>query len=80
MEQESAIQGELITLGQLIKALGLSDTGGGVKYFLEEATVHVNGEPDTRRGRKLRVGDTVVVEGEPPIRMVQGEPDSEETA
>ena len=80
MEQEFAIQGEFITLGQLIKALGLSDTGGGVKFFLEEATVYINGEPDTRRGRKIRVGDTIVVADEPPIRVVQGEPESEEYA
>ena len=80
MEQEFAIQGELITLGQLIKALGLSDTGGGVKFFLEDAVIHVNGEPDTRRGKKLYPGDTVVVKGEPPIRVVQGRPDSEEYA
>ncbi len=72
-EQEFAIKGEFITLGQLIKALGLSDTGGSVKYFLEETTIQVNGETDTRRGRKLRVGDTVKVQGEPPIRIIAGE-------
>ncbi len=77
-EQEFAIQSEYITLGQLIKALGLSDTGGSVKFFLEEAGVSVNGEADTRRGRKLRVGDTVAVQGEPLIRIVQGKGEESE--
>ena len=76
-EQEFGIQEEFITLGQLIKALGLSETGGSVKYFLEEMTVQVNGETDTRRGRKLRVGDAVKVQGEAAIRIVQSESEAE---
>lgn len=69
-EQKFAIQDEYITLGQLVKAVGLCDTGGSVKYFLAETSVRVNGEPDNRRGRKLRVGDTVVVDKETLIRIV----------
>jgi ribosome-associated protein len=72
-EQEFSIEGEYITLGQLIKAVGFSDTGGSVKYFLEETPVTVNGEPDTRRGRKLRPGDLVIVGDEPPIRITEAQ-------
>ncbi|TFE25342.1 S4 domain-containing protein YaaA [Cohnella luojiensis] len=57
------ISTEYITLGQFLKLAECIGTGGEVKHFLQENSVHVNGEPDNRRGRKLRVGDTVEVEG-----------------
>jgi len=44
---------EFITLGQLLKILGLIQTGGEAKIFLLENEVLVNGELDSRRGRKL---------------------------
>lgn len=44
---------EFITLGQLLKILGLIQTGGEAKIFLLENEILVNGELDTRRGRKL---------------------------
>lgn len=52
---------EFITLGQLLKDVGVIDSGGQAKWFLAENTVLVNGEADTRRGRKLRVGDVVTL-------------------
>lgn len=60
-----AIHTEFITLGQLIKAVGLIANGGEAKHFLSEAEVTVNGETENRRGRKIRPGDEVVVNGEP---------------
>ena len=44
---------EFITLGQLLKIVGLIQTGGEAKIFLEENEILVNGELDSRRGRKL---------------------------
>ncbi|WP_372637621.1 S4 domain-containing protein YaaA [Cohnella sp.] len=57
------ISTEYITLGQFLKLADCIGTGGEVKFFLQEKRVLVNGEPDNRRGRKLRVGDAVEVEG-----------------
>ena len=37
-------------------------SGGEAKYFLAEEKVYVNNELETRRGRKLRVGDIVRIE------------------
>ena len=54
------VRGEFITLGQLLKALGIAITGGEAKLLLEEGGFQVNAEPEQRRGRKLRPGDTVV--------------------
>jgi ribosome-associated protein len=57
------ISTEYITLGQFLKLAECIGTGGEVKHFLQEKRVQVNDEPENRRGRKLRVGDKVEVEG-----------------
>lgn len=57
------ISTEYITLGQFLKLADCISTGGMAKPFLQETKVHVNGEPDNRRGRKLRDQDIVKVEG-----------------
>ncbi|AKM17386.1 S4 domain-containing protein YaaA [Geobacillus sp. FSL K6-0789] len=62
MEQTVTIKTETITLGQLLKLVQLIDTGGAAKWFLQEYNVLVNGERETRRGRKLKDGDRVDVE------------------
>lgn len=57
------IRGEFITLGQLVKMVGAASTGGGGKIYIAEASIMVNGEPENRRGRKLRPGDVVILPG-----------------
>ena len=71
--REITVRGDHITLGQLLKVAGFVGTGGEVKYFLQETSITVNGEHDIRRGRKLRPGDTVLVEGRDPIRLTSSE-------
>ena len=56
-----ALRGEHITLDALLKASGLAGSGGAAKVLIADGGVRVNGEPETRRGRKLRPGDEVVV-------------------
>lgn len=68
-EQTLAIREEYITLGQLLKIAGIIATGGEAKYYLSERVPLVNGEPDQRRGRKLRPGDLVQFPDEAPIRL-----------
>ncbi|GGE48149.1 hypothetical protein GCM10011391_28690 [Pullulanibacillus camelliae] len=51
-----------ITLGQLLKAEGIISTGGQIKWFLEENQVFVNDERETRRGKKLRVNDRIIID------------------
>ena len=60
---------EYITLGQFLKLADFVQSGGEVKWFLEERPITVNGEADNRRGRKLRPGDVVQVEGEEPVTL-----------
>lgn len=57
------IRGESIRLGQLLKVVGLVDSGAEVKAWLAEEPVTVNGEPEARRGRQIRPGDVVVAGG-----------------
>ncbi|PTM56911.1 S4 domain-containing protein YaaA [Desmospora activa] len=65
------IHDDNITLGQLLKKLNLLDTGGQAKWFLQEYQVTVNGELETRRGRKLLTDDIVAIEGVGQYRLVR---------
>ena len=56
-----ALCGEHITLDALLKASGLAGSGGAAKVLIADGGVRVNGEVETRRGRKLRAGDEVTV-------------------
>ncbi|MDQ3965519.1 MAG: RNA-binding S4 domain-containing protein [Actinomycetota bacterium] len=50
-----------ITLGQALKAANVVGTGGEAKVLIQAGEVRVNGEVETRRGRKLRESDVVEV-------------------
>ena len=50
-----------ITLGQVLKTANLVGSGGEAKVLVQAGEVRVNGEVETRRGRKLREGDVVEV-------------------
>jgi ribosome-associated protein len=49
------------TLGRALKAAGLVGTGGEAKVLIQAGEVNVNGDVETRRGRKLEEGDVVEV-------------------
>jgi ribosome-associated protein len=51
-----------MSLGQTLKAADLVGSGGEAKLLIQDGAVLVNGEPETRRGRRLRTGDIVEVE------------------
>lgn len=63
------LRGDFIALNALIKATGLADSGGAAKGRVAEGEVRVNGEVETRRRRKIRVGDRVVL-GDTEIAVV----------
>jgi ribosome-associated protein len=48
-----------ITLSQFLKLMGVVSTGGQAKMMVQGGMVQVNGEVETRRGRKLKNGDRV---------------------
>lgn len=51
---------EFIKLGQVLKAAGLVDSGTEAKEVIQSSLVKVNGQTDTRRGKKLYPGDCVL--------------------
>ena len=50
---------EFITLQALLKEIGIIHSGGAIKSFLIDHQVYFNGELESRRGKKIRVGDTI---------------------
>ena len=61
---ELKIRDEFIKLGQAIKAAGLVENGAEAKEAVQAGEVKVNGEEDTRRGRKCVPGDVIEFRGE----------------
>ena len=58
------LRDEFIKLGQALKAAWFVDSGVEAKEVIQEGLVLVNGEVDTRRGRKLYEGDVVSFENQ----------------
>ncbi len=61
--QKIKIRDEYIKLGQLLKLAGLVENGADAKTVIQDGFVKVNGETDTRRGRKIAAGDIVEYDG-----------------
>ncbi len=58
------IHDEYIKLGQALKLAGLVSSGIEAKIVIQQGDVTVNGEVDTRRGRKLYPQDVFVYQGQ----------------
>ena len=58
------LRDEFIKLGQALKAAGLVESGVDAKEVIVQGLVVVNGEIETRRGRKLYDGDEVEFDGD----------------
>ncbi len=67
--RDVAIRDESIRLGQFLKLADLVESGAEVKDVLLSGAVSVNGEPEERRGRQLRRGDVVRVDGADEVRV-----------
>lgn len=63
MEENFKIKGEYIELIQLLKVMGIADTGGQAKMMVEDGLVKVNGKTEDRKRAKLRKGDRVEAGG-----------------
>ena len=61
---EIRIDTEYIKLDALLKFANLIASGGEAKLRIASGEVQVNGQPCTMRGKKLRSGDTVTLNGE----------------
>ena len=61
--EEVTITTEYIKLDALLKFAGLCETGGEAKEAVQDGRVKVNGEVCLMRGKKLRPGDAVELDG-----------------
>lgn len=51
---------EFIQLNQLLKLLGLVETGGEANQCITDGLVNVNGSTELQKRKKLREGDIVI--------------------
>lgn len=61
MKETIILETEYMTLAQLLKEIDIIASGGQAKGYLQENTVFVNGEIETRRGRKLYAGTMIEI-------------------
>lgn len=59
MENEIYFNTEYIKLQQFMKLANIVSQGSDAKLFIVQGEVRVNGEIETRRGRKIYSGDIV---------------------
>jgi ribosome-associated protein len=69
MTQTFAVRGDSIQLDQLLKALGLVDSGGAAHAAVEAGQVRVDGKVEQRKRAKLRPGQQVSFAGNT-VRLV----------
>lgn len=62
--QEIKIRDEFIKLGQAMKLANIVASGVDAKNVIQDGLVKVNGEVETRRGKKLHDGDIIFFESE----------------
>jgi ribosome-associated protein len=62
-ETRFEIKDDAIKLDSFLKLADLVMSGGEAKQLIQNGYVQVNGQPETRRGRKLYDGDRVKLDG-----------------
>ncbi len=58
---EFKLNGEYVELNQLLKMVGLCDSGGAGKALVAEGVVFVDGQVELRKTAKIRAGSVVSV-------------------
>lgn len=65
------IRSDYITLSQLLKFADIISSGGQAKDFLANNSIIINGVADNRRGRKLRVGDKIIINNDLCLTLIK---------
>ena len=60
--EEFKVEGDYIELIQLLKGLGIAQTGGHAKMIVDDGIVIRNGEVELRKRAKLVPGDLIEIE------------------
>jgi ribosome-associated protein len=69
MDLTIQLQTEYIVLASLLKLAGIVGSGGEAKRLIQEGLVSLNGAVDRRRGAKVRAGDRVTLDLDPPVSI-----------
>jgi ribosome-associated protein len=64
MKQIVKINSPMIQLNQLLKWIGILETGGQISFLMEEATIFINGIVVHEKRKKIYPGDIVTIAGE----------------
>jgi ribosome-associated protein len=65
------LNGEYVEVNQLLKLVGLVDSGGAGKNLVASGAVKVDGKPESRKTAKIRAGQTVSL-GDVRISVIDG--------
>ena len=68
---EFSLQGEFVELNQLLKLVGVCDSGGAGKMLVASGAVAVDGKVELRKTCKIRAGQMVSL-GDIRIRVLAG--------
>jgi ribosome-associated protein len=68
---EFQLNGEFVELNQLLKLVGVCDSGGAGKRLVASGEVAVDGQPELRKTCKIRAGQLVTL-GDVNIRVLGG--------
>jgi ribosome-associated protein len=60
-EIEFTLNGEFVELNQLLKLVGLCDSGGAGKQVVASGDVSVDGQQELRKTAKIRAGQVVTL-------------------
>lgn len=63
MGQTFSLKTDFIALNKLLKSIGWAETGGHAHELIDTGAVTINGEVETQRRKKVRVGMEVACEG-----------------
>lgn len=63
------LDGDYVEVNQLLKLVGVVDSGGAGKNLVASGAVRVDGQPESRKTAKIRAGQTVSL-GDVRIRVV----------
>jgi ribosome-associated protein len=58
---EFKVEGEYVELNQLLKLVGVCDSGGAGKALVAEGVVSVDGQVELRKTCKIRTGSVVTL-------------------
>lgn len=55
------LRGDYVELNQLLKLVGIVDSGGAGKALVQSGAVSVDGQPESRKTCKIRAGQVVTL-------------------